>query len=140
MGGTPGSAWQTSRKARGIGGVCIKPVSVIACRWCKLVRIDRIVKILLASVLSAAALAGELPDGDTLQRDGAVIGEISFDKANVFDLDDPAENNWLYRLANRWHIVTRDKVIAKQLLFRSGDPYQRPRGVSCVDPYTGPDG
>jgi outer membrane protein assembly factor BamA len=45
------------------------------------------------------------------------------DKLNVFDLSDPEENKWLYRLANRFHITTRDKVITKQLLFRSGDKY-----------------
>jgi hypothetical protein len=87
------------------------------------VRIDRIAKFLLATLLSATALAGEVPDGETLQRDGAVIGEITFDKSNVFDLDNPDENNWLYRLANRLHIVTKDKVIAKQLLLRGGDTY-----------------
>ncbi|MBT8092348.1 MAG: hypothetical protein KJN77_04870 [Gammaproteobacteria bacterium] len=73
--------------------------------------------------MSATALAGELPDGEGLQRDGAVIGEITFDKSNVFDLSNPDENYWLSRLANRWHIVTKDKIIRKQLLFQSGDSY-----------------
>ena len=41
----------------------------------------------------------------------------------MFDLSNPEENNWLYRLANRLHIVTKDKVINKQLLFRPGDRY-----------------
>ncbi len=58
-----------------------------------------------------------------MQQDGAIIGKVTFEKSNVFDLSDPEENNWLYRLANRMHIVTRDKVINKQLLFRSGDRY-----------------
>lgn len=77
----------------------------------------------LAAMAPLAAVADELPDGTTLEQDSAVIGEITLDKSNVFDLSNPEENNWLYRLANRWHIVTKDKVIRKQLLFQSGDNY-----------------
>jgi len=79
--------------------------------------------IALAIFLPTVALTSELPDGEMLEREKAVIGEITLDKSTVFDLSIPAENNWLYRLANRLHIVTKDKVIRKQLLFRSGDSY-----------------
>ncbi|MCP4300747.1 MAG: BamA/TamA family outer membrane protein [Gammaproteobacteria bacterium] len=79
--------------------------------------------IALATIVSTAALAGDLPDSDKLEKDAAIIGEITLDKANVFDLSNPAENNWLYRLANRLHIVTKDRVIKKQLLFKNGDTY-----------------
>lgn len=54
---------------------------------------------------------------------GAVIGEIDFAKQNVFDTTQPGENKSLFRLANRWHIVTRDSVIRQQLLFKSGDRF-----------------
>ena len=74
-------------------------------------------------LIPCTSLADDLPDGETLQQDGAIIGEITLEKSNVFDLTNPEENNWLYRLANRLHIVTRDKVIRKQLLFRNGDRY-----------------
>jgi hypothetical protein len=77
----------------------------------------------LATIFSTSVLAGELPGSDTLEQDAAVIGEITLERHNVFDLSNPDENYWLYRLANRLHIVTRDKVITKQLLFRSGDSY-----------------
>lgn len=83
----------------------------------------QIAMIVFAAAMSIAAHATELPDGDILERDNAVIGKITFNKMNVFDLSIPKENNWLYRLANRLHIVTKDKVINKQLLFRSGDTY-----------------
>jgi len=91
--------------------------------WCKVARINRLPTIALALLLSDASLADGLPDGETLQQDDAIIGEVTLDKSNVFDLTNPAENKWLYRMANRFHIVTRDKVIRKQLLFRSGDRY-----------------
>jgi outer membrane protein assembly factor BamA len=41
---------------------------------------------------------------------------------DIFDLDDPRENNALYRLANKLHINTRPEVIRRQLLFTTGDP------------------
>jgi outer membrane protein assembly factor BamA len=75
------------------------------------------------ALLTATAVAEELPDADTLERDAAVIGEIRLEKANVFDLSNPEEDNWLYRLANRIHIVTQDKVLRKQLLVKSGDTF-----------------
>jgi outer membrane protein assembly factor BamA len=77
----------------------------------------------LTTLISAATLADELPVDRLPERDGTVVGEIRLEKSNVFNLADPAENNWLYRLANRLHIVTKDKVIRKQLLLRSGDDY-----------------
>ncbi len=71
------------------------------------------------------AAAIEIPDGAELEADGATIGRIILHKENVFDTSNPKENNALYRLANRWHIQTRDSVIRQQLLFREGDRYSR---------------
>lgn len=82
------------------------------------------IAIMMALAAAAAtASAAELPDNQTLEGNGAVIGQIVLERANVFDLTDPDENNSLYRLANRWHIVTREKVIQQQLLFKSGDTF-----------------
>ena len=79
--------------------------------------------LVLTTLLTSATIADELPTGAVLEQDNAVIGEIRLEKSNVFDLSNPEENNWLYRLANRLHIVSQDKVLQKQLLFRSGDTY-----------------
>ncbi len=91
---------------------------------------------LLAAILGIAILAHPMTgladdttdvriDPEQIEADGATIGKIVLDKHNVFDLDNPDENKFLYRLANRWHIVTRDDTISDQLLFESGDPYSR---------------
>ena len=77
------------------------------------------------SALAAAAQQPELPSLDEIEASGAIIGDIILDKQNVFDLSNPEENNSLYRLANRWHIMTRDSVIRNQLLFREGDPFSK---------------
>lgn len=65
--------------------------------------------------------APSLPGFEELEAAGAVIGEISIDNQNIFDLDDPKENNFLFRLANKLHIRTRPSVIRRTLLFKSGD-------------------
>ena len=57
-----------------------------------------------------------------LEKSGAVIGEVRVDTRNIFDLDDPAENGIFYRAFNRLHLVTRRQVIARMLLFKSGEP------------------
>lgn len=70
-------------------------------------------------------VAVSIPTAEELENAGATVGRIIFDKQNVFDTSLPGENNALYRLANRWHIVTRDSTIQKQLLFRTGDTYSQ---------------
>lgn len=64
-----------------------------------------------------------LPTGAELEAAGAVIGNIRFERNNVFDLSEPGENNALYRLANRLHVLTREDVIRQQMLLRPGDSY-----------------
>lgn len=61
----------------------------------------------------------------TPPRISGVIGNITIDNRNVFDLSDPAENRPLYRFANRLHIKTRTDVIQQQLLLQSGDEFSR---------------
>lgn len=57
--------------------------------------------------------------------EGATIGQITIQRQNVFDLSKPGENKSFYRFFNRFHIMTREKVIAKQLLFDVGEPYEK---------------
>jgi len=74
---------------------------------------------------SLSALSGNrIPTDRELLDRGAVIGEIFVHPENIFDIEDPRENNWLFRLANRLHARTRPWVVKSQLLFRSGDRYE----------------
>src|SRR5215469_915128 len=66
-----------------------------------------------------------VPSPAELEASGAVIGQVFIDNQNIFDLSNPKDNTALFRLANRLHIKTRASVIRKQLLFRSGDRYDR---------------
>jgi len=69
--------------------------------------------------------AAELPSATELEAAGAIIGRVIIEKQNVFDTSKPGENYALYRFANRWHVVTRDSTIERQLLFRTGDIYSK---------------
>ncbi|MDH5303107.1 MAG: hypothetical protein OEW64_03320 [Gammaproteobacteria bacterium] len=62
---------------------------------------------------------------EILDADGAVIGSILVQPGSIFDLDNPSENNVLYRMANKVHVTTRQEVIAQQLLFVEGDTFSR---------------
>ena len=55
----------------------------------------------------------QLPDDTLTPRipDDAVIGKVEVRRMNVFDLDNPEENLWYGRLANRLHWVTRERVV-----------------------------
>ena len=75
--------------------------------------------------LGPLAAADEALDADALEAGGFVIGAVTLARADVFDLNNPEENKWLYRAANRYHVVTREQTIAKQLLFGPGDLYDK---------------
>ena len=67
--------------------------------------------ILLTALAGIAVAEDEEPDTSLdaakLEAAGVTIGEIVLDKHNVFDLSNPSENNWLYRLANKYLGVDR---------------------------------
>ena len=50
-----------------------------------------------------------------------MIAGIEIVVNDVFDLSRPSENNWLSRIANAAHIETRDRVVARELLFAAGE-------------------
>jgi hypothetical protein len=78
----------------------------------------------ISGVSGANEAAAEL-DPARLEAEQVVIGAIVLEKEDVFDLSNPKENNALYRLANKLHIMTKDSVIEKQLLFKPGDLYSK---------------
>jgi hypothetical protein len=64
-----------------------------------------------------------IPSGAELEAAGAVIGEIRVTVGDIFDPSIPSEDKWLYRTANKLHINTREPIIRRQLLFKSGESY-----------------
>lgn len=82
---------------------------------------------LILSVAAGPIHANELPSLADLEAQGVVIGKVELKRENVFDLADPEENKWAFRLANRLHIVTREGTIRKQVLIRSGERLSKQR-------------
>jgi hypothetical protein len=76
---------------------------------------------------AAAAQEGvqALPSDAELEAAGARIGAIEIHIKQIFELDDPHEDNWLFAAADHLHVLTRRSTIRAQLLFRSGDRYTR---------------
>jgi len=76
-----------------------------------------------AAAHSPPKAAQPLPSDAELERTGAVVGRIEIHNDNIFDLANPKDNRWLFRLADRLHPVTRLKTISEQLLFHTGERY-----------------
>ncbi len=68
---------------------------------------------------AASSLSHLPPD----HRSPATIDDVHITRLAVFDESNPKENNAIYRFGNRMHILTRDHVVRRDLLFASGDRY-----------------
>lgn len=53
-----------------------------------------------------------------------VIAGIEYVRLPIFNENNPDENRWLYRLANRLHADTRIKTLERQLIFSIGENLQ----------------
>lgn len=49
------------------------------------------------------------------------IQSIEFSRLQIFDENNPEEDNWLFRWANRLHILTRENIVDRLLLFEEGE-------------------
>jgi len=99
-----------------------------------LIRNDLLIELLLIGSFFCSAAQGidfgssfatptPLPTGPQLEIQGAIIGDIRIVNGNVFATELPEENKAIFRAANRLHVRTRQEVLRKQLLFKSGDRY-----------------
>lgn len=55
--------------------------------------------------------------------DGLIIDSIVIDNRNIFDTDNPEFDYFIFKWANRLHIVTREAVIRRELLLAKGDRF-----------------
>ncbi len=79
--------------------------------------------IAIPAVLAFAGIAAAEIPPESARISPPIIDSIEIRPGNVFDLSDPAQNNILFRLADKTHIVTRKSVIRRELLVREGDVY-----------------
>ena len=72
---------------------------------------------------AAGSLNAVILSPSFLETNDAVVGTITIDNGNVFDLENPKEDKWLFRVANTAHATTRPEEIRHQLLFKTGDRF-----------------
>lgn len=64
-----------------------------------------------------------IPELDELEAQEAIIGNIEIRIGDIFDPEDPSENNRIYMMANRLHRTTRAQVIDRLLLLQPGQKF-----------------
>ena len=80
----------------------------------------------LLTVAFPAFLEAQSP-ADTSSR---TIRAVSIQRNDIFD---PAEStSWFTRLANRLHLTTREGVVRRELLLRTGEPYDSARAAETA--------
>jgi hypothetical protein len=58
---------------------------------------------------------------DDESYEGWLIDSIEIDNRNIYDLEDERYHGLLFRTANRFHVVTRKRIVVQELLFAVGD-------------------
>ncbi len=76
---------------------------------------------LLASVVTLFGLHSQVYADSS--RKNIRIDSVEIFSENVYDLNRPQYDNFLFRLANKMHIVTKKSVIARELLLGKGDVF-----------------
>ncbi len=65
---------------------------------------------------------------DTISADdGVIIDSLVIDNREIYDTSDPRFDNFLFRTANRLHIVTKETVVRRELLLAVGEPFSAAR-------------
>ncbi len=91
---------------------------------------QKIAAVLLYLICDTAAAFGNY-DAKTVQQPelsenlNVAIGSVTIANGSIFDLENPEENSFLYRVANKTHVETRPHVIEQQLLFDVGSIYSK---------------
>lgn len=94
-------------------------VLLIDRNWSWLVIIPVLIFLGLACPINCAAETVE----PKVSTSGATIDSVEIVAEDVFDLENPGYDNFLFRLANKMHIVTRHSVIRRELLLGKGDRF-----------------
>ena len=82
-------------------------------------RSRNVLAVLLLGTLPAAAPARAQP---VCPDAGGPVGRVTIERDNVFDAGGTGVTGRLNRAANAVHILTRERVVFRELLFREGEP------------------
>jgi len=121
IGPQPRDPW-SARHLPAARPVAFRGVAALRLARCLLVLILNFTASLVPAMAQQAVQQDAVSSFAKLEDAGAVIGKIRINTQDIFDLDDPKEDNPVFRLANKFHIRTRPGVIERMLLFKSGEP------------------
>jgi outer membrane protein assembly factor BamA len=74
-----------------------------------------------AAALALALAASARAATTTTVSTGPVVSAIRIERTNVFDPLVPGEDWWPFRMADKIHVNTREKIVRDELLFKPGD-------------------
>lgn len=83
---------------------------------------DAFMALLAAVFLFVVPVSVPAQTWEELEEESAVVESIELRIRNVFDLEDPRQDHTLGRLANFIHIRSREKIIAREIIFQPGVP------------------
>lgn len=65
----------------------------------------------------------EISSEPLTEYEGMIVDSIEIDNRDIFDLSNEDYDNFLFELANKFHIKTKKSVIQKEILFQKGDKF-----------------
>ena len=75
----------------------------------------------LAFVTLPAAIGAQSSKRPQPELSSTVVGSIRIERQNVFDRSD--HQSWFARVANGLHMLTRERVVRRQMLIKTGKPF-----------------
>jgi len=78
--------------------------------------------VLVLAASSASARAGSAPAADSTSLDGRIVRRVTIEPHSIFD-PLPQRAKTLFALADRVHVVTRERTLRSALVFRPGAPW-----------------
>ncbi len=77
-------------------------------------------------VVSVGPAIAQMAEPNTPPGDiGPVVDSILIDNRNIYDTTDPRYDNFIFRLANRFHYKTRRQIVAREVLLEVGVPFSQ---------------
>ncbi len=75
----------------------------------------------------AAFFAADAAAGAQMKR--PIIDRVTLEAKDVFDTKQPGQDTWVFRLANKIHVKTKEAVIRREILLEPGDAWDPLLGI-----------
>ena len=62
-------------------------------------------------------------EADLIKYDGLIIDSVEIENRNIYDTNVKGYDNFIFRTANKLHVKTQKKVLARELLLKKGDKF-----------------